>query len=72
MFGSSSDLSLPLTGGVGGLVCESVGKAEFLSSHFNSKQSRVLVNWPSTSQSNFICLLVMGGEDAPAGSGLLW
>ena len=30
----------------GGLVCESVGKADLLSDHFDSKQSREAVNLP--------------------------
>ena len=43
VFGSSS--SLPLLVGVGGgLVCESVGKADLLSDHFDSKQSREAVD----------------------------
>ena len=41
MFGSSSDSSLPpLIGAGGGLVCESVGKADMLSAYFDGKQSR--------------------------------
>ena len=39
MFGSSSSLP-PLVGPSVGLVCESVGKADLLSDHFDSKQSR--------------------------------
>ena len=39
MFGSSSSLP-PLVCEGGGLVCESVGKADLLSDHFDSKQSR--------------------------------
>ena len=51
MFGSSSDSSLPpLIGAGGGLVCESVGKAEMLSAHFDGKQSRDPVDLPSTCQ----------------------
>ena len=43
VFGSSS--SLPsLVGQGGGLVCESVGKADLLSNHFDSKQSREAVD----------------------------
>ena len=38
MFGSSSSLP-PLVGPGGGLVCESLGKADLLSDHFDSKQS---------------------------------
>ena len=38
VFGSSSSL-LPLVSEGGGLVCESVGKADLLSDHFDSKQS---------------------------------
>ena len=37
--GSSSSLP-PLVSGGGGLVCESVGEADLLSDHFDSKQSR--------------------------------
>ena len=37
VFGLSSSLP-PLVGGGGGLVCESVGKADLLSDHFDGKQ----------------------------------
>ena len=43
VFGSSSSLP-PLIGECGGLVCESVGKADLQSDHFDSKQSRVAVD----------------------------
>ena len=43
MFGSSSSL-LPLVGPCGGLLCESVGKADLLSNHFDRKQSRESVD----------------------------
>ena len=43
MFGSGSSL-LPLVGPGGGPVCESVGKADLLSDHFDSKQSRESVD----------------------------
>ena len=46
MFRSSSSLP-PLVGGGGGLVCESVGKAD-LSDHFDGKQSRESVDLPLT------------------------
>ena len=36
----------PLVGGGGGLVCESVGKADLLSDHFDDKQSRESVDLP--------------------------
>ena len=39
VFGSSSSLP-PLVSEGGGLVCESVGKANLLPDHFDSKQSR--------------------------------
>ena len=42
VFGSSSALP-PLVSEGGGLVCESIGKADLLSDHFNSKQSREAV-----------------------------
>ena len=46
-FGSSSSLP-PLVGPGGGLVCESVGKADLLSDHFDSKQSREYVDLLAT------------------------
>ena len=47
VFGSS--LSLPsLVSEGGGLVCESVGKADLLSDHFDSQQSRMAVDLPLT------------------------
>ena len=49
VFGSSSDSSLPpLIGAGGGLVSESVGKADMLSAHFDGKQSRDPVDLPLT------------------------
>ena len=49
MLGSGSDSSIPpLIGAGGGLVCESVGKADMLSSNFDGKQSRDPVDLPST------------------------
>ena len=47
LFGLSSSLP-PLVGGGGGLVCESVGKADQLSNHFDGKQSRESVDLPLT------------------------
>ena len=47
MFGSSSSLP-PLVSEGGGLVCESVGKSDLLSDHFDSKQSREAVDLPLT------------------------
>ena len=47
VFGLSSSLS-PLVGGGRGLVCESVGKADLLSDHFDGKQSRESVDLPLT------------------------
>ena len=46
VFGTSSSLP-PLVGG-GGLLCESVDKADLLSYHFDSKQSREAVDLPLT------------------------
>ena len=49
MFCSSSDSSLPpLIGAGGGLVCESVGRADLLSAHFDGQQFRDPVDLPST------------------------
>ena len=47
MFGLSSTLPL-LVGGGGGQVYESVGKADLLSDHFDSMQSRESVDLPLT------------------------
>ena len=46
-FGLSSSWP-PLVGGGGELVCESDGKADLLSDHFYSKQSRESVDLPLT------------------------
>ena len=45
VFGSSSSLP-PLVSEGGGLVCESVGKADLLSDRFDSKQSKEAVDLP--------------------------
>ena len=45
--GSSSSLP-PFVSEGGGLVCESVGKADLLSDHFDSKQYREAVDLPIT------------------------
>ena len=47
VFGLSSSLP-PLVGGGGGLGCESVGKADLLSDHFDGKQSRKSLDLPLT------------------------
>ena len=47
VFGTSSSLPRLVNEG-GGLVCESVGKADLLSDHFDSKQSRETVDLPLT------------------------
>ena len=47
VFGSSSPFP-PLISEGGGLVCESVGKADLLSDHFDSKQSMEAVDLPLT------------------------
>ena len=47
VFGSSSSLP-PLVSEGGGQMCESVGKADLLSDHFDSKQSRETVDLPLT------------------------
>ena len=49
VFGSSSSLPLLVSEG-GGLLCESVGKADLQSDHFDSKQSREAVDLPLTCQ----------------------
>ena len=43
VFSLSSSFS-PLIGGSGGLVCESVGKADLFSDHFDGKESRESVD----------------------------
>ena len=57
VFSLSSSLP-PLVGGGGDLVCESVGKADLLSDHFDGKQSResldlLLTCHPSPSLTSF-------------------
>ena len=47
LFGTSSSLP-PLVNEGGELVCESVGKADLLSDHFDSKQTREAVDLPLT------------------------
>ena len=47
VFGTSSSLS-PLVSDAGGLLCESVGKADLLSDRFDSMQSREAVDQPLT------------------------
>ena len=47
VFGSSSSLPLLVSVG-GGLVCETVGKADLLSDYFDSKLSREAVDLPLT------------------------
>ena len=41
-----------LVGGGGGLVCESVGKADMFSNHFDGMQSRKSVDLPLTCHSS--------------------
>ena len=50
VFGSSVDWSLPpvIMKESGGLVCESVGKAEIQSTHFDGKPSKDPIDLPST------------------------
>ena len=55
VFGLSSSLTL-LVGRGGGLVCESVGKADMHSDHFDGKQSRESVDLTVT------CLLCLQVE----------
>ena len=58
VFGSSSESSLPpLIGASGGLVCESVGKAEMLSAHFDGAvqgSCRSAIHLPFVPQSHCI------------------
>ena len=76
VFGSSSALP-PLVSEGGGLVCESVGKADLLSDHFDSKQSREAVDLPLTrrpspSLTTLICLQVERGQASLVRLGPLW
>ena len=48
VFDESSSLPPIIVGEVGGLVCESVGKADLLSDHFDSKPTRKSVDLPLT------------------------
>ena len=47
VFGTSSSLPALVNEG-GGMVCKSVGKADLLSDHFDSKQSRESADLPLT------------------------
>ena len=49
VFGSGSSLP-PLVSEGGGLVCESVGRSDLLSDHFDSKHSREAVDQPLVMQ----------------------
>ena len=63
MSGSGSDLSLPpLIGAGGGLVCESVGKADMLLANFDGKQSRDPVDLPSTCHPHPVSLPLPSGH----------
>ena len=55
VFGSSTSLP-PLVSEGGGLLCGSVGKADLLSEHFDSKQSREAVDLPLTCHQSPIVL----------------
>ena len=61
VFGKSSALPQLVNEG-GGLVCESVGKADLLSDHFDSKQSREAVDLPLTCHSSPITFAFMSRE----------
>ena len=54
VFGLSSSKP-PIVGGGGGLVCESVGKPDLLSVHFDGKQSRESVDMPLTCHPSPTC-----------------
>ena len=58
VFGTSSSLP-PLVSGGDGLVCESVGKADLLSDHFNSKQSTETVDMPLTYHPITIIIIII-------------
>ena len=62
-FGSSSSLPT-LVGGGGGLDCQSVGKVNLLSDHFNSKQCRKSVDLPLSCHlsNNFTTLAFRSSE----------
>ena len=55
VFSKSSSLP-PLVNEGGGLVCESVGKADLLSDHFDSQQSMGAVELPLTCHPSLIVL----------------
>ena len=75
VFGLSSSLPALVSEG-GGLVCESVGKADLLSDNFDSKQSREVVDLPLTCHSypsitTFVCQ-VERGQASLVRIGPLW
>ena len=68
VFDTSSSLP-PLVNEGGGLVCESVGKADLLSDHFDSKQSREAVDLPLTCHPSPSEFYTLSGR---TGSALAW
>ena len=61
--------------GGGGLVCESVGKADMLSAHFDGKQSMDPVDLPSTCHPSPSLITLpsgQGGEAALVGCRFPW
>ena len=60
-FGLSSSLP-PLVGGGGGLVCESLGKADRLSDNFYNKHSRESVDLPLTCHPSPIIIIKIGRQ----------
>ena len=62
VFGTSSSLP-PIVSEGGGLVCESVGKADLLSDYFDSKQSGETVDMPLTSIHILVLPPLPSGQD---------
>ena len=73
VFGSSSSLPRLVSEG-GGLVCESVGKADLLSDHFDRMQSREAVDLPLTCNPSpsFPTFAFRSSEVSLVRLGLLW
>ena len=70
VFGTNSSMP-PLVNEGGGLVGESVGKADLLSDHFDRKQSGEAVDMPLTCHPS-PCLQVERGQASPVRLGPLW
>ena len=71
VFGTSSSLP-PLVNEGGGLVCESIGKADLLSYRFDSKQPREAVDLPLTCHPSASLTSIASGRERSGVSCKTW